>query len=103
MSVFNKKTGRFTYCQSDPPDPYSLNTNKINYIYQDHVGAMWVGSITAVWIGTDDGGLNKMDRKADKFTYFVNDPKNPNSLSSNSIISIYAKLPNCQIAILPKC
>ena len=37
-----------------------------------------------LWIGTEQG-LNKFDRKSEMSTVYFNDPKNPNSLSSNKI------------------
>ncbi|HAQ20909.1 MAG TPA: hypothetical protein DCR40_17005 [Prolixibacteraceae bacterium] len=127
LSIFNKKTGRFSYSRSDKFDPYSLNTNKLNCIYQDKTGSMWVGAIIGVnkyspgklkfkryfsnpnipgklsnnntlsfaesktgeiWIGTDGGGLNKLDRKTGEFSNFKDNPSDPNSLSSNAVISI---------------
>ncbi len=42
-----------------------------------------------LWIGTLDGGLNKLDREKEKFTHYQHDPKNPNSLSGKGVISIY--------------
>lgn len=127
IAIFNKKTEKFSYCQSDAFDPYSINTNKINCIYKDNTGSMWVGSIIglnkyspgkskfnryfsnsskpdrlsinntlcfaegkggAIWIGTDGGGLNQLDRQTGKFSVFLHDPANRKTLSSNSIISI---------------
>ncbi|MDP2889036.1 MAG: two-component regulator propeller domain-containing protein, partial [Bacteroidota bacterium] len=127
ISIFDKKTGKFSYCQSDEFDPYSLNTNKINCIYQDKTGSMWVGGIIGVnkyspgklkfkryfsdpntpgklsfnntlsfaesktgeiWIGTDGGGLNRLDRKTGKFIRYSDNPSDRNSLSSNAVISI---------------
>lgn len=129
ISIFNKKTGTFSYCQSDVLDPHSLNTNKINCIYRDRTESMWVGTIIGVnkyspgkikfkryfsnpnspgklsfnntlsfaegktgeiWIGTDGGGLNKLDRETGVFSHFKDNPSDPNSLSSNAVISICA-------------
>jgi len=127
ISIFNKITGTFSYCQSDMFDPHSLNTNKINCIYRDRNESMWVGTIIGVnkyspdkvkfkryfsnpnvpgklsfnntlsfaeskngdiWIGTDGGGLNKLDRKTGVFSHYRDNPSDPNSLSSNAVISI---------------
>lgn len=127
ISIFNKNTEKFIYCQSDKSDPYSLNTNKINCIYQDKTGSMWIGGIIGInkyspgklkfkryfsnpnipgklsfnntlsfaesktgeiWIGTDGGGLDKLDRKTGEFSNFKDNPSDPNSLSSNAVISI---------------
>lgn len=127
ISIFDKKTLKFIYCQADEFDPYSLNTNKINCIYQDKTGSMWVGGIIGVnkyspgklkfkryfsdpntpgklsfnntlsfaesktgeiWIGTDGGGLNKLDRKTGEFIRYSDNSSDRNSLSSNAVISI---------------
>ncbi|MGE5393484.1 MAG: two-component regulator propeller domain-containing protein [Candidatus Saccharibacteria bacterium] len=127
ISIFDKKTGKFTHCHADEWNPYSLVTNKINCIYRDHVGDMWVGTIigiskyspgkskfkrfisnsnipnqlsnnntlcfaegkgNVIWIGTDGGGLNKLDRKTGLFTCFQHQEGNKNTLSSNAVISV---------------
>lgn len=41
------------------------------------------------WIGTASGGVYLMDRKTKLFKQYNNDPINPNSLSSNRVLSIY--------------
>ena len=38
-----------------------------------------------LWIGTDDGGLDRWDRGSRTFTHFRNDPGDPTSLSSNRV------------------
>ena len=38
-----------------------------------------------IWIGTLGGGINVLDRKTGKFTYYMHNPSNPNSLSENAI------------------
>ena len=42
-----------------------------------------------LWIGTWDGGLNKMDRSTNKFTHYKHNPDDKNSLSDNAISSIF--------------
>lgn len=41
-----------------------------------------------LWIGTNDGGLNKYDPKTDKFTYYKNNPSDGNTILSNSVFFI---------------
>jgi signal transduction histidine kinase/streptogramin lyase len=41
-----------------------------------------------LWIGTFDGGLNKLDRKSGIFTVYQHDPDDPTSLSSNEVRAI---------------
>jgi len=49
-------------------------------------GILWLGS----WDGVQSslGGLFKLDRRTGKFTRYHHDPQNPNSLSTNAILSI---------------
>ena len=62
-----------------------LSSNKVRVIREHPEGTMWVG--------TDDNGLNKIEldeyRKPAKYTYFYHDPSVFNSLSSNTIYSLY--------------
>ena len=77
ISIFDKKTGKFSYCQSDEFDPYSLNTNKINCIYKDKSGAMWVGAII---------GINKYSPGKLKFRRYISTPNVPGKLSVNNTL-----------------
>jgi PAS domain S-box-containing protein len=71
----------FTIYRSDPGNPYSPNNNRIFDIYEDQTGTLW--------IGTSGGGLNKFDRKSERFFHYQEDENNPFSLSDNNIYSIY--------------
>lgn len=77
VSIFNKNTGTFTYTQSDKWDPYSLLTNKINCIFRDNVGAMWVGSIV---------GINKYSPGKSKFKRYISNANLPDRLSLNNTL-----------------
>ncbi len=41
-----------------------------------------------IWIGTNDGGLNRYDPRTGQFTAFLHNPENANSLSENSVVSV---------------
>ena len=41
-----------------------------------------------IWIGTNDGGLNRYDPLTGQFTAFLNDPQNGNSLGENSVVAV---------------
>lgn len=41
-----------------------------------------------LWIGTHEGGLNLFDREAQNFIHFRNNPNDPNSISTNIVLSI---------------
>jgi serine phosphatase RsbU (regulator of sigma subunit)/streptogramin lyase/uncharacterized membrane-anchored protein YhcB (DUF1043 family) len=59
----------------------SISDNEIKCILQDKEGI--------IWIGTNNGGLNRYDKNANRFTIFKNNPFDLKSLSINSIMSIY--------------
>ena len=41
-----------------------------------------------MWVGTYNGGLNKFDRRTEKFYHYRHDPSNPKSISDDRILSI---------------
>lgn len=42
-----------------------------------------------IWIATDHGGINILDKQSKNMTVLRNDPMNPNSISQNSCISLF--------------
>ncbi len=71
----------FLHCRFDPNDPHSLSNDLIMSIFEDRSGALW--------LGTQIGGLNKLDQYAEKFTTFAPEPDNANSLSSYLVRAIH--------------
>jgi len=65
-----------------PEDSESLSSNNISQeaFQEDKEGNLWVA--------TFDGGLNKFNRKTEKFQRFQSNTQNKNSLSSNSLNAI---------------
>lgn len=59
----------------------SLNDNFVKAICEDKNGI--------IWLGTEKGGLNRLDPKTGNVKYFVNDPLNAFSISSNEINTIH--------------
>ena len=74
LQRFDPSTGRFTNIyKHDSNDPTSLSNNRVNSVYFDHSGAMWVG--------TQDG-LDKFDRSTGTFkTYYEKDGLSGNVVS----------------------
>ncbi|KIC95778.1 hybrid sensor histidine kinase/response regulator transcription factor [Flavihumibacter solisilvae] len=58
-----------------------LNNNLITGMIEDRKGLLWVA--------TDHGGINIIDKKIDHIRYITNDPRDPASISLNSITSLY--------------
>jgi ligand-binding sensor domain-containing protein/predicted Ser/Thr protein kinase len=81
LNQFDPKTGTFTIFKHDPQRPGSLSSNLILSVYVDRSGVTWVGSL--------DGGLNKLESTSEIFKHLFHNPQNPNSLSSNLVSSIY--------------
>ncbi len=99
LNKFDREKEQFTHFVNDPNNPHSLSNNIIFSILEDSLAT---AGRNTLWIGTLGGGLNKLvlnpaagggegsDREKAQFTHYLNDPKNPHSLSNNSIWSIYA-------------
>lgn len=61
--------------------PGELNNNLINGILQDAKGQ--------IWIGTDHGGINLLNKKDFSIRYLTNKEDDPKSIGQNSILSLY--------------
>lgn len=61
-------------------EPYGLPFEDVNRFLEDDRGNLW--------IGTNGGGLLYFNRQNGKFTSFKHDPNDPNSLSSDVIVSM---------------
>jgi len=70
----------FRHYRHDPAKPQSLSDNSITTLYEDRAGNLW--------IGTRNGGLNKLDREHETFTSYLHNPASANSLNSNHILAI---------------
>lgn len=62
-------------------DPNSISSNRILSMYADDSNNLWVG--------TELGGLNKLNLTTLKLQRMQHDPENENSLSSNLVSAIY--------------
>jgi signal transduction histidine kinase/class 3 adenylate cyclase/streptogramin lyase len=119
LNRFDREKEQFTRFVHDPQNPNSLSSNSVSAIYEDRAGTLWIGTVAdalnrfdrdrkqftrffrtgtvfsiyedragTLWLGTL-GGLRKFDRMQEKFTSFKHDPRNPHSLSDNSVNAIY--------------
>ena len=78
----NKYDGySFTVYKNILNDTSSLSSNIIRDIMEDKDGNLWI----ATW----GGGVNKFDRRKQKFIRYQHDPNNANSLSGNFINSLH--------------
>lgn len=83
VEVFDRDTERVIHrYRHDPEDPKSLGKGSSWWVfYEDRFGD--------VWMGGQDTGLNRFDRKTGEFQHYRNDPDDPNSLGGDVVISIY--------------
>lgn len=78
IDYYDPLTGQRRYIDKGPR---GLNNNLINGILQDPNGL--------IWIGTDHGGVNLLDKRDFKIRYLVNREDDQKSISQNSITSLY--------------
>ncbi|MGA9364320.1 MAG: two-component regulator propeller domain-containing protein [Bacteroidota bacterium] len=77
---FERSTGTFKKYESGASPARSANES-VESIIEDRRGELWVGTI--------GGGVGRYDRAKDKFTFYINDPKDPHSLNDNLVTKIY--------------
>ncbi len=78
ISRFNRASGTF---DRRPFGKAELSHNNISAIYQDNAGTLWVGT----W----GGGLNRYDKRLNKFFYYKNNPADSGSISDDFITGIF--------------
>ncbi|SFD55147.1 Signal transduction histidine kinase [Chitinophaga sp. CF118] len=76
---FNLNRGFTHYDQNS--SPLRLDNNIVRGVVQDNQGL--------IWIGTDHGGMNVINKRLPAMQYLVNDNENAKSLSQNSINALY--------------
>jgi signal transduction histidine kinase/ligand-binding sensor domain-containing protein/DNA-binding response OmpR family regulator len=77
---YNITTGNLLHFHRDA-QASRLNNNLVTGIQQDNKGM--------IWIATDHGGINLLNKKTGTVLYLENKPEDNKSLSQNSIPSIY--------------
>ncbi|MEO7488725.1 MAG: two-component regulator propeller domain-containing protein [Ferruginibacter sp.] len=77
LNKFNDATGTFTHYLHAADNPNSLAGNKVRAIFEDSKGNFWVG--------TDNNGLQFMNRQTGTFERLTYDPLHPEKLSAPPI------------------
>ena len=77
----DREKGTFTRYQFAENDPGSLSDNFVRAILEDRSGTLW--------LGTNGGGLNRLDRATGKFIRYRNDPADPASLNNNYVFCLH--------------
>lgn len=70
----------FKIYKPDTNNSLSISDRSITSIVQDTNGFLW--------IGTQSGGLNRYDPKTGKFTHYLNDALNEQSIASNKVLAL---------------
>ncbi len=76
LNRMNRQTGKFTYYQHKPGDPYGLSTNSVLGVHADRTGLLWVGTTR---------GLHKLDPVTGRFTPYGDTTSRP----ANTVYSIH--------------
>ena len=79
VNFYNQKTGQFSHFLSNAGAGGPVNNN-IRTLSLDAEGKLWIGT---------QAGLSILDPASRRFTHYTHDPENKNSLSQNSIYSIF--------------
>ncbi|NLR58545.1 response regulator [Chitinophaga polysaccharea] len=80
--VYHFNTRQYTFRHIDQHTPgLALNNNIVRGIVPDNNGL--------IWVGTDHGGINIIDKKAQQVRYIENISEDSRSLSQNSINALY--------------
>ncbi len=84
LNRYDYHTNRFFLYKNEVGNPNSLSHDIVRSIQQDTKGN--------IWVGTDGGGLNILKNGStdkDQFIHIRNNLRDPGSLSSNAVLSIY--------------
>lgn len=84
---YNFKKSDWIYFGSNRKDFQGVNDQLITTDFVRDVAQEQNGK---VWIATDHGGINIYDKRNGRITVLLNDVLNPNSISQNSVISLFA-------------
>jgi ligand-binding sensor domain-containing protein len=80
LNQFNPVSGKAVHYKNDPSDIYSLSNDRVFSIYQTPSGVLWVG--------TEGGGLCKVEGRNKKFIPYQARAGAKNVLSNNVVLSI---------------
>ncbi len=81
IAVFNKNSKQFVNYKSIPGSTYSLSTSKILALQQDSSGQ--------IWIGHQNGSIQRINPEGVNFINYQNNPLDSNSLPENLLIPFF--------------
>src|SRR5262245_36993521 len=78
--LFRYDGQEFMEFKHDPADPASISDNAVRTLFED--------GRSCLWIGTNSGGLERLDRARWKFEHHRHDSADPSSLSHDSVYAV---------------
>jgi two-component system, sensor histidine kinase ChiS len=87
LNRFDQQTGKFTrYTEVSPyvrgvSTSKHLNSKNVRVVREDRLGNLW--------LGTQDGALNRLDRKTGIFTHYTPDPDDKSAILFNIVYSMF--------------
>ena len=89
LDRFDSQRKKFIHFRNQPDNVASISCNEVRAIYEDKVGTLWIGTGNVYAGKEDEGGLNRMDKKAGTFIRYLHEPKDPLSLINNKVRAIF--------------
>ncbi len=86
LSRLDRVSGQFTHFRHKEGDPDSISSDFVSTLYEDADGKLWLGT---GGFGADGAGVDRFDPVNETFTHFRHDPTDPNSLSSDTISTVF--------------
>ncbi|MCG8618958.1 MAG: response regulator [Desulfobacterales bacterium] len=85
LSLFDPGSGKvLNNYRNVPGDPHAITAAaQVKYIIEDK------DRPEVLWVATIKGGLDRFNLETETFSHYKHEPDNPNSLSANSIVSLY--------------
>jgi signal transduction histidine kinase/ligand-binding sensor domain-containing protein len=77
LDQFIPAQSRFEHYRAIRTDPNTPTSNRLRTLLEDSAGFLW--------IGTDGGGLNRLNTETGAFTFFLHSPQDAQSLGDNRI------------------
>ncbi|MDR1344734.1 MAG: response regulator [Tannerellaceae bacterium] len=81
LACYNVARGAWKNYSVSAEPPYRISNNVVTAVEEDDKGN--------IWIGTDHGGVNMIDRSTGEVSVLLHDEQDPHSLGENAIKSIY--------------
>ena len=89
LERFDPVTQKVTHYVHSDNDTSSISSNVVRSLYEDKAGVLWVGTGLAFDTKTKEGGLNRFNKQTGKFTRYLHNPNNPQSLISNKVRAMF--------------